>query len=385
MSPTKTVVVLGGGVGGLVAASLLRRRLPGSHRVVLIDRAAEHLFQPSLLWVAIGDRRPERIQRPLSRLARKGIDVVVAEIEQIDAERRAVRAGGREFTGDAVVIALGAELAPDTVPGLVQAGHNLYTLEGAAALRDALARFAGGKVVVLTAAPAYKCPAAPYEAAMLIEYTLRRRGVRHQAQVDIHAAEPGPMGVAGPQVSAAVRMMVEQKGIGYHPEHQVVSVDPAARRLTFSDGTHAQYDLLAYVPPHRAPAVVRRAGLAGEGGWVSVDRATFITRFPGVYAIGDVTAVPLAMGKPLPKAGVFAHAQAEVVAANLAAEWTGRGGRRVFDGYGKCFLETGDGRAGLGAGNFYAEPTPEVTLRRPRRWWRWGKVLFERRWLSRWF
>lgn len=384
MPQAKTVLILGAGVGGLVAANVLRRRLPRSHRVVLIDREAEHVFQPSLLWLAIGDRRPERIQRPLARLARKGIDVVRAEIEWIDPERRAVQAGGREFTADAMVVSLGAELAPETIPGLAQAGHNLYTLEGAAALRDALARFPGGRVVVLTAAPAYKCPAAPYEAAMLIEYDLRRRELRSQAQLDIYAAEPGPMGVAGPHVSAAVRQMVEQKGIGYHPEHQVVSVDASARRLVFANGSQAEFDLLVYVPPHRAPAVVRAAGLAREGGWVSVNRATFATRFPGVFAIGDVTAVPLAMGKPLPKAGVFAHTQAEVVAANLVAEWTGRGQRRVFDGYGKCFLETGDGRAGLGAGNFYAEPTPDVKLRAPSRWWHWGKVLFERAWLSRW-
>jgi sulfide:quinone oxidoreductase len=116
-----------------------------------------------------------------------------------------------------------------------------------------------------------------------------------------------------------------------------------------------------------------------------VDRSTFATRFPGVFAIGDVVSIPLAMGKPLPKAGVFAHAQAEVVAANLAAEWSGHAPRRAFDGHGECFLETGGGRAGFGAGNFYAEPLPQIRLRGPSRWWHWGKLLFERRWLREWF
>jgi len=385
MSQAKTVTVLGGGVGGIVAATHLRHRLSRAHRVVLIDRETSHLFQPSLLWLAIGARAAERIQRPLARLERKGIEVVHGEIEQLDPEQRSVQVGGREFRGDAVIVSLGADLAPETIPGLVEAGHNLYTLQGAAALRDALARFDGGRIVVLTAAPAYKCPAAPYEAAMLIEYALRRRGVRGRAQIDIYAAEPAPMGVTGPHVSAAVRQIVEQKGIAYHPEYQVVTVDAAARRLAFANGSQAEFDLLVYVPPHRAPAVVRAAGLAPEGGWVSVDRSTFATRFPGVFAIGDVTTVPLAMGKPLPKAGVFAHAQAEIVAANLVAEWAGRTTRRAFDGHGQCFLETGDGRAGLGSGNFYAEPTPHVTLRGPSRWWHWGKVRFEQRWLRQWF
>lgn len=385
MSQTKTVLILGAGVGGLVAANRLRRHLPRSHRVVLIDREAQHAFQPSFLWLAVGDRRPEQIQRPLDRLERKGIEVVQAEIERINPQKRAIEAGGREFVGDAVIVSLGADLAPETIPGLTQAGHNLYTVAGAAAIRDALAQFDGGRIVVLTAAPAYKCPAAPYEAAMLIGSALRRRGTRERTQLDLYAAEPAPMGVAGPHVSAAVRQIAEQQGITYHPEHQVTAVDRAARRLTFANGTQAQFDLLIYVPPHRAPAVVRQAGLAPEGGWVSVDRSTFVTQFPGVFAIGDVTTVPLAMGKPLPKAGVFAHAQAEVVADNLAAEWAGRASRRRFDGYGQCYLETGDGRAGVGAGNFYAEPTPQVTLRNPSRWWHWSKVLFERRWLSQWF
>ena len=385
MSQAKTVLILGAGVGGLVAANRLRQQLPRSHRIVLIDRDAQHVFQPSLLWLAVGDRHPERIQRPLARLARKGIEVVQAEIERLDPEQRAAQAAGREFAGDALIVSLGAELAPEMIPGLAEAGHNLYTLPGAAAVRDALAAFEGGRIVVLTAAPAYKCPAAPYEAAMLIETALRHRRVRGRTQLDIYAAEPAPMGVAGPHVSAAVRQIVEQKGIAYHPEHQVTTVDPAARRLTFANGAQAEFDLLVYVPPHRVPAVVRQAGLAPDGGWVSVDRSTFATRFPGLFAIGDVTSVPLAMGKPLPKAGVFAHAQAEVVADNLAAEWAGRAGRRRFDGHGQCFLETGDGRAGLGAGNFYAEPTPQVKLRGPGRVWHWGKVLFERRWLRQWF
>lgn len=381
----KTALILGAGVGGVVAANRLRQRLPRDFRVVLVDRERQHVFQPSLLWLAVGDRTPERIQRPLERLRRKGIDVVTGEIAAIDPASRTVRVDGRELAADAMIVALGAELAPDAVPGLTEAGHNLYTGQGAAAVRDALAGLRAGRVIVLTAAAAYKCPAAPYEAAMLVEAALRRRSIRDRVTLDLYAAEPGPMGVAGPEVSAAVRAAVESKGIGYHPAHQVTTVDPAARRLTFANGATADFDLLVYVPPHRAPAVVRDAGLADASGWVPVDRTTFATRFPSVYAIGDVTVVPLTMGKPLPKAGVFAHAAAEVVAANLVHAWTGRGARRIFDGHGQCFLETGDGRAGLGAGNFYGEPVPRVKLHPPSRWWHWAKVLFERRWLRKWF
>lgn len=382
---SRTALILGGGVGGVVAANRLRKLLPRENRIILIDREANHLFSPSLLWVMIGERKPEKIVRPLERLARKGIEIIRGEIEEINPAEKSVRVSGRRLTGDALILSLGAEYGTEAIPGLFQGGYNLYTLEGAVAIRDALARFSGGRIVVLTAAPAYKCPAAPYEAAMLVEYACRRKGIRENAQVDLHAAEAAPMATAGPAVSAAVKQMVEAKGIRYHPNHQITSVDPEARCISFSDGTVAEYDLLIYVPPHRAPKAVREAGLVSETGWVSVDRHTLETKYKSVFAIGDVTAIPLKMGKPLPKAGVFAHRQAEVVAHNLAVEWSKNGHADSFDGVGECFIETGDRKAGLGRGDFYAEPAPEIEMKAPGLWWHLAKVMFEKQWLRKWF
>ena len=381
----KIVLVLGGGVGGLVTAVSLRKKLPASHRIILVDRERDHLFQPSLLWLMTGARRPEQIVRSLDRLTKKGIEVIRGSVESIDPERRQAVVNGTTYSGDFMVIALGAELAPKSIPGLSEAGYSLYTLECVQRLQEAFRGFNSGRLVVLTAAPAYKCPAAPYEAAMLLESNLRKRKVRQQVEIDLYAAEPGPMGVAGPDVSAAVRGMVEAKGISYHPEHQIASVDPQNKRLHFANGTEAEFDLLAFVPPHRAPKVVREAGLINEAGWIPVDRSTLQTRVEGVFAIGDITTIPLKMGKPLPKAGAFAHGQAEVVANNLAHVITGKGHPTAFTGHGDCFVETGDGRAALGAGNFYGEPTPQIRLKAPG--WRWhlGKVLFEKLWLWRWF
>ncbi len=381
---SRTALVLGGGVGGLVAADRLRRRLPEGDRVILIDREEHHLFQSSLLWLAVGEREASQIRRPLALLERRGIEVVRGEIEEVDPANRKVHVNGREWAGEAVIVALGADLAPEAVSGLPEAGHNLFTLDGATAVRDALRGFPGGRVVVLTAAPAYKCPAAPYEAAMLVNSHLMRRGLTN-AVVEIHSAEPGPMGTAGPEASAAVRRMVEAQGIAYHPGRQIREVDPTTQRLHFSDGATADFDLLIYVPPHRAPRVVRDAGLAGESGWISVDPGTLRTPIPGVFAIGDATSIPLPSGKVLPKSGVFAHRQAEVVAANLAAEWSGRTPEAIFDGTGACFIETGFGRAGYGSGDFYADPLPTMRMRAPSRLWHLGKIAFEKYWLRRWF
>ena len=382
---SRTALVLGAGLGGMVAAHELRRLLPRSEHVILVEREERHVFPPSLLWLMVGKRDAAGISRPCAHAVRPGIELVRGEVTAIDPAARTVQVGGKTLRGDAIVIALGAEYAPQAVPGLAEAGLCLYTLAGASAIRDALASFESGRIAVLTATPQYKCPAAPYEAALLVDSYLRGRGRRDKVTIDFHAAEPGPMMVAGAAVSAGVRAMVEARGIAYQPGRQVKSVDPAQRRIEFASGTGAEYDLLLYVPPHRAPEPVRAAGLVNDAGWIPVDRHTLATRFPEVHAVGDVTVIPLKMGRPLPKAGVFAHGEAEVVAHNIAAAWTGRGQPRRFEGEGACFIETGGARAGMGRGNFYAEPLPDVKLHSPSLLWHGAKVLYEKYWLYRQF
>jgi len=379
----RTALVLGAGIGGITVARALRKSLPPADRVVVIEREHEHVFAPALLWHIVGASEPAQFTRPLEALKTKGIELVRGEVSRIDPSALTVEVGGKTITGDAMVVALGADYAPEGVPGLAEHGLNLYTLAGAQKIRAALGGFKGGRIVVLTAAPGYKCPAAPYEAAMLIEAYMRKRVVRAKTEIAIHAAEPAPMPVAGPVAGAQIKSMLEYKGIAYFAGHQVVSVEDGV--LNFSDGQSAAFDLLLYVPPHRAPAVVKEAGLCGESGWVPVDRGTLATKFANVWAIGDVTAIPLKMGRPLPKAGVFAGRQAEVVASNLAAAWNGKSATARFDGHGMCFLETGNAMAGMGSGNFFAEPLPDVRMRFPNPIWHLGKILYQQFWLRRQF
>lgn len=274
MTTPQTVVILGGGVGGVVAARELRRLLPRQHRVIVVDKEREHLFSPSLLWLLVAQREATGIKRPLKQLERHGIEVRHGEVEHIDPATRQVTVAGELLTADHLIVALGAELAAESVPGLAESGHNFYTLAGAESLRDALASMQRGRVIVMTAAPAYKCPAAPYEAAMLIDAMFSKRALRKELSVQLYAAEPGPMGVAGPEMSGAVKQLLAQRDIAYHPEHQVKSVDATTKRVSFTNGAHADFDILAFVPPHRAPRVVRESTLASETGWVSVDRST---------------------------------------------------------------------------------------------------------------
>jgi sulfide:quinone oxidoreductase len=381
------VVVLGGGVGGQVAANELRRRLPESWCVTLVERSCVHAFAPSFLWVMTGDRRPGGVVRNLADLLRRGIELVEADVVDLDLPARQVITSRAVLDYDYLVIALGAELAPETIPGLVDQAHTFYTLEGASRLYDALETWSGTRVAVVVSALPYKCPGAPHEGAMLIADALRRR-MRGAVEVHLYTPEPQPMPVAGPELGAAVRTMLEQRGIAFHPLHRLTAVQPGSRELLFDGQEPAPYDLLVAIPPHRAPALVQRAGLANEAGWVPVDRRTLATRDPRVYAIGDVTAVPIpGRWKPevplmLPKAGVFAHAQALVAARRIAAEIRGSAPTDLFCGDGFCMLEAGEQAAGVAFGDFFAEPSPRVQVRPIGRTWHLGKVLFERWWLA---
>jgi sulfide:quinone oxidoreductase len=372
------VVIVGGGVGGLACAQRLTKR-KADLEITLVDSRLRHDFAPSFLWVITGAREPERISRPLRPLARAGVQLREAEVTGVDLDAGALATSAGEVEFDELVLAPGARLVPESVPGLTEAAHGYYVREDAEHLRDALADFAGGRVLIVVAAMPFKCPAAPYEAAFLIEDRVRRRAVG--AQVDIATAEPQPLPVAGREIGAQVAAMLAQRGIGFAPQRQLQSVDASEREAQFADGAEA-FDLLVAVPPHGAPQFVADSPLAGPQGWVPVDAASLRAR-EHVHAIGDVTAIKLPNGMMLPKAGVFAHAQAEVVADNLAAAAGGRSERASFDGHGACFLETGAGRAGFASGDFYAAPNPAVRMRKPARHWHWGKVLYERRWLAR--
>jgi sulfide:quinone oxidoreductase len=378
---TRNVVVLGGGIGGQVAASRLRRLLPRTDRVTLVERNSSFSFAPSYLWVLSGARRPAQISASLGRLQRAGVELVQAEVQGVDLERRRIATATAELSYDRLVVALGTELAPEVVPGLADAGHNVYSLEGAAAAGKALAGFDGGRVVILVSRLPFKCPAAPYEAAFLAQALLKKRGLGDRFSVAVYTPEPLPMPTAGPAVGQALAAMLRERGIEFQPGKTVESVDVGKREVLLSGGERAGFDLLLAVPPHRPPKPVRGSALASETGYVPVDPGTLATRTEGVYAIGDVTTIPVGGGKFLPKAGVFAHGEAEVVAHRIAAELAGEPASSKFDGKGSCFVELGGGRAAYASGNFYAEGGPEVRLRRRGRIWHWAKVALEQQWL----
>ena len=380
----KTTLVLGGGIGGLMTASHLRRMAPQDHRIVLVERNETFAACMSHLWIMTGERKdPRDGERELSRLAGTGIEVVRGEIQAIDPATKTVQTTAGALEGDYITVALGAERTPQAVPGFVESALNLYDWDGALQIQHALEQFSGGRIVVMISRTPFSCPAAPYEAAFLIDSLLRERGVREQTELALYTPEDQPMLVAGEHVGAALIEMLEERGIELHWEQIPMKIDPAARRILF-ELEDTSFDLLVGVPPHVAPQALRESGLVDASGWVPVDPQTLQTAYDGVFAIGDVTAIRLANGMFLPKAGVFADEQARVVAANIAAEITGAGEATQYGGYGSCYIEVGGGLAAYSAGNFYGMPGPRITLEAPSQRFRQEKEEVERALLALW-
>jgi sulfide:quinone oxidoreductase len=381
----KTILILGGGWGGLTAAHHLRGLVSSEHRIVVIERATTFSLGVSNLHLMTGEREPQQVQREMAKLKRPGIEWLHAEIKSVDPATREVETDGGTLRGDYVVLALGAELTPGSMPGFDEAALNLFEAAGAAAIHDELEQFEDGRVAVLVAGKPFRCPAVPYEAAMLLEAWTREHGIRDKVEIDIYTPEGIPMAVAGPEVGEALKSFLDDRGLGHHFNHQVTEIDPSSGEIRFGDEA-VPYDLLVGIPPHRAPEALQQAGITDSTGYVPVhpqtlellsDVDTLEVRYPGVYAIGDVAAVRLLNSMLLPKAGVFAEGQAQTVASAIAADINGDEKPRGYDGDGFCYVDVGDGLAAYGAGDFYAYPGPRVRLDMPSEEGRRAKAEYE--------
>ena len=378
------VLILGGGVGGLVLSNLLARKVKGKAKITVIDRKAKFQFAPSFPWLMVGARKPEQVQRDLGQLTKQGIVFVHDEVAEIDPSDHVVKTKSNNFQYDHLVVALGAEYDYQSIPGFENA-HHIYDLESTIRLRDELRKFKGERVVVGVARAPFKCPAAPYESALLIDEQLRKRQPRHKISISFFTPEGQPLPAAGPEVGGKVLTVFKNRKIEWNPKEKLVNVKDGI--CAFESGKTIEFDLLFCVPPHKAPEPVAAAGLTDQTGWIPVDPRTMATKEKDVYAIGDVTSIATPHGyvRFLPKAGVFAHGHAETVAKNLATKIEGKQPSEKWNGKGACFLEIGFGKAAYVSGNFLAEPRPELNFKMPSCRWHLGKILFEKYWFWKYF
>lgn len=328
------VLVLGAGFGGLELSARLSDELGEELEVVLIDQAEGFVFGFSKLDVMFGKTAPAAVFHPYRDIDKPGVRFVQASIRSIDPVAKRVETDSGTFDADLIVVALGADLDPSATPGLVEAGHEFYTLPGAFGLRDVLADFDGGHVVVGVTSTPFKCPPAPSETALLMHEFLLRRGIRDRSSIDLVM----PMGVPippSPPASEALLVAFAERDIRWHPGRMISGLDVERRVVMLGDGPEVPFDLFLGVPVHKVPAVVEESGLTVDG-WVPVNSLTLETAFPDVYAVGDVTSVGT------PKAGVFSEGQASVVAEQIIARVRNGDAPAGYGGRGTCYLEFGN-------------------------------------------
>ncbi|MEM1531386.1 MAG: FAD/NAD(P)-binding oxidoreductase [Nitrososphaerota archaeon] len=361
----KKVLILGGGVGGTIVANVLARKVsPSEANITLVDATGKHTYQPGFIYVAFSDAKPENLVRNERSLLDKHINLIIDEAILIESNERRVRLkSGRILEYDYLVVATGARLCPEELPGF-KAAHHFYDLDASIRLRRALDNFPGGRVVIGIGGIPYKCPPAPAEAACQLDYYFTRRGSRHKAE--IHYLSPLPRVFPLESVAPLVQEIMESKNIQYIQLFNVERIEPEKGLVHSLEGESLKYDLLIVVPPHKGAKVIEDSGLGDKGGWIPTDKYTLrVKGYDDIYAIGDATDIPIS------KAGATAHYEAKIVAENIAAEIKGSGMIKRYDGKVRCFCDAGF-KKGITMVFDYEHPPKPTRLSRK---WYYAKML----------
>jgi len=358
MTERRRVLILGGGTGGTITANRLRRMLPESIDITVVDSNNDHVYQPGLLFVPFDLIDAGHLVRPRDRQLHHGIEYAQAEVERVDVTANRVRlSDGRSMAYDVLVIATGAVLMPEETEGLEETGSGtsiftFYSLDGARALRDALGRFTSGRIVVNVVDMPIKCPVAPLEFCFLADWFFRERGTRQDVQLTYVTPLDGAF--TKPVASRRLGELLEAKGIEVVTEFNTGTVDGDAGKLVGYDDREVAFDLAVVVPLHGgAPYVGRSEGLGDALRFIPTDARTLQSKVaPNVFVIGD------AAGLPVSKAGSVTHFEGEVLTENIRRFLAGQELDATYDGHANCFIETGFGKAVLIDFNYDTEPLP---------------------------
>ncbi|MEM3172623.1 MAG: FAD-dependent oxidoreductase [Candidatus Nitrosotenuis sp.] len=374
------ILILGGGFGGLAAANELRANLPDDIKITILDKKDYFMMDLVKLWIIKGTRQFETSKKPLQSVTRKGIEFVNEQVISIDPNNKKVKTANRDFHYDYLIIALGVELDPQKIPGLRENAMILYDIEDVPKIRQKILQMRSGRLAFTITGMPYKCPPAPFEAALIINTMLKDLGVRDSVRVDFYSIGAITLPAAGPEVSKQLLDILESEKIAFHGNCKTISVEPGT--IKFEGGREEKFDLLIAVPPHKAPKVIYDSGLAPQGQFISVKRDCK-TPFEGVYAIGDVTNMMVTDKLAVPKAGIFAEGEGIAVAQDIIAQIKKQQTSLIFEGKGGCFVEMGN-TAGYVYVDMFAQPNPITRLDKPAEEHMQEKEAFEKERLQKW-
>jgi sulfide:quinone oxidoreductase len=375
------VVILGGGFGGLAAANELRNSLSTSEvKITVIDKKDWFMVGFAKLWIITGTRTFENSIGSLNELSKKEINFIKDEILTIDLQNKNVKTKLQNISYDYLIISMGTILAPQKIPGLIENGFNLYDHNQLSEIHDKLECMNSGKIAISIMGMPYKCPPAPFEASLLIDSMLRKRGIRDSVQIDFYSPAPITLPAAGVEVSKQILELVNSENITFHNSSKIKSVE--SKKLIF-ENSKSDFDLLLAIPPHIAPKVIYDSGLAKEPGFIPIDRDCK-TSFENVFAVGDVTILSVGENMTVPKAGIFAEGEGIVVAKNIISKIQSKEESELYDGKGGCFIESGRDTASVLEVDMFSHSKPSTNLSESTANNLSTKLEFEKERLSKW-
>lgn len=378
----RNILILGGGFGGLEVATSLRARLDDDFKITLIDRKDFFFVGFAKFDLMFGRRAPEEVKSYYSDLKKQGIDVVQDTVVQIDPPHNTVKTTRDTFRYDYLVIGLGVEFHPEAIPGFAEGGYSFYSFEEAQRLHPVIEKFNSGTILISIFDKPYQCPPAPYEAALLLHDYFKKKGIREDITIKVLAPGPIPIPISK-ETSASIMKLLTKHNIEFLPKHKVTGLDLTKKQAIMDGLAPMNYDLFLGVPIHRPPKVVLDSVL-GKDGWIKVDRHNLRTEFENVYAIGDVTSIPLG-NFAVPKTGAFAEDAGKAVVADLLNRIKGENNKVDFQAAGACYFEMEAGKVAKIDANFLGGDEPQLTFIEPSADYVADKTNFEASRIKKWF
>ena len=381
MSSIPHVVILGGGFGGLAAANEIRNSLDSSKvKITIIDKKDWFMVGYAKLWIMNGTRTFENSIGSLNELPKKQINFVKDEIIEINLKNNFVKTKFENISFDFLIISMGAVLAPEKIPGLAENGFNLYDHNQLDQINEKLNKIESGKIAIVIMGMPYKCPPAPFEASLLVDSMLRKRGIRDSVEIDFYSPAPITLPAAGPEVSKQILDLVNSEKITFHNSQKIKHVE--SKKLIF-ENEEFTFDILLAIPPHIAPKVIYDSNLAIKPGFIPIDRDCK-TPFENIFAVGDVTSLTVNDTMAVPKAGIFAEGEGIVVAKNIISKLESNEKSILFAGKGGCFLESGRDTASIIEVDMFTNQKPTTKLTESTKDNFTKKLDFEKERLSKW-
>lgn len=405
MSDGKRIVILGAGFGGLASANFLRKNLSNEHQIIVIDKKDYFLMGFVNLWILNGNRKLGESKISLSNLKNKKISFLQHEVIRINPDKKTITTASlsssttttstttkqnHELEYDYLIIALGVEYSTNQINGFMEnRGFNLYDAEEIPKLRKKILSLKEGKIAICITSLPYKCPPAPFEASLIVNDILIKNKTREHVDIGVYTPSPIALPVAGPKVSQDIVNLLNKNNIHFNPHYSLQSLSDTELNFKDDKGSSKEivnYNILIAVPSHTLPSVIKNSQFIDENNqkWIEVDKFTLKTRYENVYAIGDITEIKVNQKVSLPKAGIFAEGQANVVCQQIIDDIKKQSSNPKFNGKGFCFMEIGDNKAGYIDTDFYNEKGPITRLDPPNVESYKKKVDFEKNRINEW-